>query len=79
MAAAAKPGIVCLQELKCTQEEYPAAALRMPAIAPSLLGQRFLGLKIISGGVGEFVGHEWMTVAIDVVDTGHDALLEFVF
>ncbi len=35
-------------------------------------------IRIISGGLGELVGpsvDDWM--AIDVVDTGHNAFLEF--
>jgi hypothetical protein len=37
-------------------------------------------VRIISGGLGALVGpsvDDWMM--IDVVDAGHDALLEFVF
>ncbi len=29
---AAKPHIVCLQELKCTDDEFPAAAIEGPVI-----------------------------------------------
>ena len=37
-------------------------------------------VRIISGGVGQFVGPSMDDgMAIDVVDAGHDALLELVF
>ena len=43
------------------------------------LGQRFLGSKIISGSLGEFVGPCVDDgVAIDILDTSHDALLELL-
>ncbi|MCK1290331.1 hypothetical protein [Bradyrhizobium sp. 30] len=52
-----------------------AASVIGATLHPCYLGQRFL----ISGGVGEFVGPGMDDgMAIDVVDSGHDALLEFI-
>ena len=46
---------------------------------PASLGQRLL-VRIISGSLGEFVGPSVDDrMAINIVDTSHDALLKLVF
>ena len=68
---------------RLTQHSLPGALLGLPGPIFHRLDYTSFGwrlLRIISGGLGEFVGPGVDDgMAIDVVNAGHDALLELVF
>jgi exodeoxyribonuclease-3 len=54
--AEAEPDVVCLQELKCTDEQFPAGAIRKSGYYPAWKGQRtWNGVAILSRGAEPIV------------------------
>ncbi len=54
--AAAKPDVVCLQELKCTERQFPATALADAGYGAAVVGQpTWNGVAILARGVDPIV------------------------
>ena len=83
-----RQGFVLFRQNCLTGLNWPMdAQLWIQPVNPAVMGGRIDGVDFIknlcvlyiSGGLGELVGPSVDDgMAIDVVDTGHDALLEFV-